>query len=71
MKAKRKYKIIKTEWDSGSVRYVVYVHRWHGWIEANTSGYGNSFTDLKDAKHFIKLHSGEIPEYVNTIVYEE
>ena len=67
MKAKKRYRIIKIEFDNCQPCYEVYVLRWFGWHKIDTY----SFWTLKDAQHFIKLHSGEIPKYVTTVVYEE
>ena len=64
---KRRYRIIKDEYSG----YVVYVHTWFGWFQATMHGYGNSFSRLIDAQYYIKMHSGEIPKDVTTIVYEE
>jgi hypothetical protein len=71
IKRKRNYRIVCTTFDDNIVNYYkVYVHTWLGWVVATMHGYGNMFTDIKDARHYIKMHSGEIPEYNATIIEE-
>ena len=71
MKKNREYRIVRTCTTDGTLDYYkVYVHKLFWWFEATMHGYGNMFSKPEDAEHYIKMHSGEIKEYTNTIVKE-